>query len=130
MAVTLFKTVQSFAQFVKNFILNGGRLLDQNTANLRAEICAGCHNNKSTSDITKTCSACNKISRFAVNKFRNMVIKDNITTSDARLLACGICGCDLKITVWVPNSALLSKEDSNAYPTFCFKKAILRDADI
>lgn len=130
MAISFFKTVQSFSQFVAAFLANGGGLVDQNTANIRAATCAGCHNNKASGDVRKVCSACNKMSNAAINKFRALVIKDNKTTSDSRLLTCGICGCDLKISVWIPNEALVTKEDANAYPSFCWKKKILEDANL
>lgn len=130
MAISFFQTVQSFSQFVMNYILKGGGLVDQNTANIRAQICAACTNNKPSGDIRKVCSSCNKISNAVINKFRSAIIKDNKTTSDARLLACSLCGCDLKISVWIPNNILLTKADANAYPSYCFKKAILEDRDV
>lgn len=130
MAISFFKSVQSFSQFVMSFIANGGGLVDQNTANIRASTCASCHNNKPSGDVRKICSSCNKVSNAVINRFRAAVIKDNKTTSDGRLLACGICGCDLKISVWIPNAVLVTKEDANAYPSFCWKKKILEDANL
>lgn len=130
MAVTFFQTLKSFSVFIKRFILNGGTLVDQNTANLRAAICAGCHNNKSSGDIRKVCRVCGKLGAAAVDKFRSEVIKDNKTSSDSKILACGICGCDLKISVWIPSDVLVTKEDANAYPTFCWKKKILENVNL
>lgn len=131
MAVTFFQTLQSFSQFVMNYILSGGGLVDQNTANLRAEVCAACTNNKPSGDIrTGGCGVCQKMSNGVLNAFRTNVIKDNQTTSDYKLLACSICGCDNRISVWMPNQALLGTADANAFPTYCWKKKILDGTDL
>lgn len=130
MAVSFFKTVQSFSQFIAAFLMNGGGLVDQNTANLRADICSTCHNNVPSGDVRKGCGVCGKLGGGVINSFRKNVIKDNKTTSDSKLLACGLCGCDLKITVWVPNQVLLKLEDANAYPSFCWKKKILENQEL
>lgn len=130
MAITFFKTVKSFTQFLWNWKLGGSPLVDQNTANIRAETCAACHNNKQSSDVRKGCGVCNRMGNKAIDSIRNEIISGNKTTSDHKLLACGICGCDLRISVWIPNNVLLSKEDANAYPAFCWKKAILEDRNL
>lgn len=131
MGVSFYHTVQSFSQFLLNFVLGGGQLVDQNTANIRAEICMGCHNNLPTSEIKKSgCATCRKIGNLAINSLRSTIIKSNKTPLDGRLLACGICGCDLKISVWIPNETLLSKDDANAYPDFCWKKKILEGTNV
>lgn len=130
MAVSTFKTVQSFTQFLWNWVIGGGKLVDQNTANIRAQTCASCHNNLPSADVRKGCSACNKMGNSVINKIRGSIIKNNSTTSDRHLLTCGICGCDLRISVWIPNQALLKLEDSNAYPTYCWKKKIEQNLEV
>ena len=131
MPVTFYHSVQSFVQAGMNFILSGGRLVDQNTANLRAEICSGCHNNLPTAEIRKSgCSTCQKMGDFAIDQVRSTVIKTKKTTFDSSLLACGLCGCDLKISVWIPNQTLLKLEDANAYPSFCWKKKIQENLEV
>lgn len=131
MAVTFFHTVKSFTQFLWNFKLGGSQLVSQNTANLRGEICVGCHNNIPSKEVRKGgCSTCQKMGGRVLNSIRDSIIAGNRTTSDGKLLTCGICGCDNRISVWIPNDVLLSKEDANAYPQFCFKKAILEDRDL
>lgn len=130
--VTFFNTVQSFVQFLLNHYLQGGALVDQNTANLRAAICAGCHNNKPTSEIKKGgCSSCNKMGGVILNTIRGKIIKGNKTTSDPKLLACALCGCDLKIKVWIPLEVLgQTKEEANAWPSFCWRKKILENQQV
>lgn len=125
MAITFFHTVKSFTQFLWNWKLQGSPLVDQNTANIRAEICAGCHMNLPNKDVRKGgCGVCNKMGNKTINAIRDTIINGAKTTSEGRLLTCGICGCDLAISVWIPSEALLSVEDSNAYPSFCWKKKI------
>jgi hypothetical protein len=131
MGVSFFHTVQSFAQFLMNFTLSGGKLVDQNTANQRADICKGCHNNKPTDEVrTSICNSCNKMGSMVLNQLRSTIIKNNATTGDSGLLTCGICGCDNRISVWIPNHNLLAREDAFAYPTFCWKKKILENTEI
>ena len=130
MPITFFHTVKSFTQFLWNWKLQGSPLVDQNTANLRASICASCHNNKPSKDVRKGCSVCNKMGKTALDQIRQPIIDNNKTTSDGALMTCGICGCDLRISVWIPNSVLLSPEDSNAYPSFCWKKKIEEGLDL
>lgn len=130
MAIINFKTVKAFTQFLWNWKLGGSSLVDQNTANIRASICSTCHNNKVGGDIRSGCGVCNKMGNKFLDKIRDDIIVGNRTTHDALLKTCAICGCDNKISVWIPNNVLLTKEDANAYPEFCYKKARLLDADL
>lgn len=130
MAITFFHTVKSFAQFLWNWKLQGSPLVDQNTANLRAGICSGCHNNKPSDEVRTGCSSCQRAGNLIINTSRDLIISGNTTTSDSRLLVCGVCGCDNKISVWIPNVALVAIEDVNAYPSFCWKKLRLENRDI
>lgn len=131
MAVTFFHTLKSFSQFLWNFKLQGSQIVDQNTANIRASICATCHNNRPSGDVRKGgCAVCNKMGNKAIAKVRSDIIGQNVTTSDSSLLACAVCGCDLRLSVWIPNSVLLASEDANAYPAFCWKKKVVEGQDL
>lgn len=129
--MTFFSTVKQFTQFLGNYIASGGQLVDQNTANLRGSICVQCHNNKASKEVTgKECSTCMKAARSILGSIRSTIIKGNSTPNDRKLMVCGICGCDLKIKVWVPNNALISADDANAYPSFCWIKKIQEGKDL
>lgn len=131
MTVSFFKTVQSFAQFLWNWVVQGGQPLDQNTANMRAAICVGCHNNKPTDEVRGApCCGGNKMASAAIDTVRKTIIKDHSTPSDARLKVCAICGCDNRISVWIPNQILLKLEQANAYPAFCWKKKIQENLEV
>lgn len=129
MALFTFKTVQAFVQFLWAWRIGGGELVDQNTANQRAAICAQCHNNRSSSG-GRVCGVCNKMAHGVLDGIRSGIIKNAKTTSDDKLQTCLVCGCDLKISVWIPNQVLLKLEDHNAYPTFCFKKKIVENLEV
>lgn len=130
MAITFFKTVKSFTQFLWNWKLSGAQLVDQNTANIRASICATCHNNQASKDVRKGCSVCNKMGNKVLDGIRNEIISGNRTPHDGKLLACAICGCDNRISVWIPNNVLLASEDVNAFPSFCWKKSLVEGRDL
>lgn len=131
MAVTFFQTAKSFAQFLTNWTLGGGRMVDPNVANLRANICVGCHNNvKSTEVGLGGCTSCNKGKSKVLDAIFGQLLKGRTTPVDAQLKNCGICGCFIKAMVHFPNQFLLTKDDANAYPSFCWKKAILEDKEL
>lgn len=128
--ISIFQTVQSFAQFLNNWLLKGGQLVDQNTANTRAAICAACHNNLGSKEVRKSCCGGGAAANAAVAVARKLIIQNKTTPSDKNLLTCKICGCDNKISVWIPNDALVIPEDANAYPTFCYKKKIVEGQNV
>lgn len=130
MAVTFFHTVKSFTQFLWNWKLQGSQLVDQNTANIRAETCASCHNNKVGGDVKIGCGVCNKMGSKVLDSVRDTIISGSRTTSDDRLLTCAICGCDNKISVWIPNVVLVNLEEVNAFPEFCWKKKRLENQNL
>lgn len=131
MAVTLFQTAKSFAQFLTNWTLKGGHMVDQNVANIRAAICAGCHNNvkgldAATGGACRSCRGKNK----AIDAIFGALLKGRTTPSDSKVKNCALCGCHIHAMVHFPNDYLLTKSDANAYPQFCWKKAVLEDKDI
>lgn len=130
MAIVNFKNVKSFVQFLWNWKLSGSQLVDQNTANIRASICSTCHNNNPGGDVRGGCGVCNKMGNRAIDGIRDEIISGNRTTGDGDLKTCGICGCDLRILVWIPNAVLTEPVDANAYPSFCWRKAVLDGRDL
>lgn len=131
MAVLTFGTLKAFIQFLLNWKLKGGIVVEQNVANVRASICAGCHNNKPDSEIKGGCGVCNKGANFALNFIREKIIGKSRTTYDSKLLTCTLCKCDLKTKVWIPIKALgLTEEDANAWPSFCWIKKITENQEV
>lgn len=129
--ISVYKTVQSFAQFLNNWLLKGGKLVDQATANARAEICVQCHNCVPSSEVRKSCCGGGAAANTAIAVARKLIIQNKTTPSDKKLLTCGLCGCDLKIKVWIPINALgIEKQDANAYPTHCWLKKVVEDKEV
>jgi hypothetical protein len=128
--INVFQSVQSFVQFLLNWKLKGGGLVDQATANARASICVSCHNNKSSKEVRKACCGGGAAANTALYAARKLIIQNKVTPSDKQLLVCAICSCDLRIKVWIPNSALVEPEDANAFPTFCWVKKIAESKEL
>lgn len=129
--IPFFQSVTSFTDFLKSFITSGGKLVGKNVANTRAEICVGCHNNQASTEVRKSCCGGGAANTAALWAARVMIIQNRTTPSDKQLLVCSLCGCDLKIKVWIPLEALgQTKEEANAWPTFCWCKKILEDKEV
>lgn len=130
MALSIFTSVKHFADTMASWLAQGRQLVDQETANKRAVICKGCHNNKPTDEVRGGCSSCNRGETYVVNLTRQVITQGRGTPHDGYLKTCGLCGCDARTMIWLPNAALLSKEDANAFPTFCWKKKVLDDLEV
>ena len=119
-------SLRNFATAAKNFLMHGGAMLDQNTANIRASTCSKCHNNvpaeQSRQDPLK-CGVCGGAVNHAVEITRNIALAGRKTPSDGVLKTCALCGCDLRIKVWLPVKYFDPKcENANKYPSFCWMK--------
>lgn len=131
MALTAYQTVKSFVQAMMNWTLKGGKFVDPDIANARAAICAGCHNNSPTAEIKGGCSSCRRGGAKIVEMLFGTFLGSRKTASDAKLKVCGLCGCPLKVKVWMPIAALDYKpQDANAFPTFCWVKAVVENKEI
>lgn len=123
---TFLDNLRSFATAGKNYILNGGTLVDQNTANIRAQICSGCHNNVPSGESRQNpggCSACGKMAQAGIDSVRAIVLGSRHSSSDSLLKSCLLCGCDLKLKVWFPVKYFDPDcSQGNKYPTFCWIK--------
>lgn len=120
--VTLFKGIENFTNFLWGWVGAGKPLVDQAQANSRAETCVSCHNNVNVDQAVKI-GCCGRGMTNVLNDFTKRIIQTRSTPFDNRIKSCALCGCYLKMKVWVPIEAMgITKEDSNAYPTFCFIK--------
>ena len=120
----------AFLQSLKNFLLTGGSLVDQNSSNIRADICAKCHANVACETARPAkksiCASCSKfVENAAVRLAKAAILQGRQTPSNHLLKCCGICGCDNQLSVWFPTVPLgVNEENKNAFPTFCWKKEI------
>jgi len=123
---TTIENIRSFSTTIKNFILHGGALEDQNTANIRAQVCVSCHNNVPSGEARRApggCGACGKMVQAGIDAVRNIALAGRKTADNDKLQACLLCGCDLKLKVWVPVKYFDPKcEQVNKWPSFCWMK--------
>ncbi len=125
--VTIWKGIENFTNFLWSWLNSGGELVDQSVANSRAATCVPCHNNVNVDQAVKV-GCCGRGANAAMNEFRKRIIQTRTTPSDTHLKACDLCGCDLKTKVWVPIDVVgITKEDSNAFPEFCWIKQELEN---
>lgn len=89
----------------------GFKKVPQEEAERRAAICAVCPLNVGLAG----CAIC----RTSLKAGRDALLQAS-TTQDAKLQACGVCGCDLKSSVHAPISVLRSGRELQ-YPTWCWK---------
>lgn len=94
-------------------------VVDQNTANIRAKLCASCHNNVSQLVARSGCFIAEKDVFDQVSK---EIVKDRTTPHDKQLQSCNVCAGDNKISVWLFNYYNMNRQDKNAFPSFCWKK--------
>lgn len=123
---TFLENLRSFAMAGKNYVMAGGQLVNQNTANSRALICAPCHNNVPSGEARRApggCGKCGAAVQSGIDAVRGIVLAGRSTPHDAKLQACRLCGCDLKLKIWFPVKYFdpdCSK--CNQWPEFCWMK--------
>lgn len=114
--------IKAFAVALKNYILSGGKLVDQNTANIRSSICVHCHNNVGD-QIVPGCEPCSNLASAGIQFIRNTVLNGRKTPLDSKLKSCALCGCDIRMKIWFPVKYFDPTGSlSNKWPTFCWMK--------
>lgn len=121
--ISLMDRVRKLSLALRCYILANPVIVDQNTANIRARLCASCHNNVDESKALAGCILGRDQERKAVVQMREAV-KGQTTQQDPQLLFCDIDGSDNKLSIWLFNAFLLNREDRNSFPCFCWKKEL------
>jgi hypothetical protein len=108
--------VLSFLNSVAHIFKNGG-LVDQPTAEARANICLSCPRNTPTPG----CRPCSGIASFVYKLLGSKILPQQQT---GKLTDCGVCGCPLAAKCWVPTSFLEEqqqiKNHRHEYPAHCW----------
>lgn len=107
--------IQQFLTTAAAFVLGPDTLVTQEEAERRAGICSQCPLNVGLHG----CAIC----RSTLNSLREKLTTRK-TAQDDRLLACGVCGCDNRIQVHVPLSALATGSGDLVYPAWCWRNPI------
>lgn len=121
---TFVERFKSFAGTLLAHVKAGGELVDQNTANIRGEICRSCHNNVESAEAKGTgCRTCST-EDMVITALRKQILAGKTTPSNPHLKTCKICGCDIKLAIWFKRETLgVNKDNENAYTSFCWKKS-------
>ena len=105
------------------YIQNNPVIVDQNTANIRAKLCASCHNNVEEAKALARCVLGRDQERKAMAKMMECV-NGKITPHDSQLKHCDIDGSDNRLSTWLFNVFLLDRNDINRFPCYCWKKEL------
>lgn len=105
--------IVSFSTWLTKWWTGGRQLVEPEEANRRAAICATCPYNVGVTG----CSVC----RTSIGVLRNKLMRVTPTTSDNKLLACGICGCDLKTIAHVPLDTLEKSSHDYSKVSWCWR---------
>ncbi len=104
--------VASFLRTMGGWLVKGFAAVPQEEAERRAGICLTCPYNVGVTG----CGTC----RIALEALRT-TLSDATTSRDAGLNNCGVCGCDLKLSVHVPITTLRKGSGNLEYPAWCWK---------
>lgn len=121
---------RNFVGSVTRFVKGGFRVVEPEHAAGRASICLSCPKNQSSVAVRSGCPTCkrtvmNDLADAIASGLKSLAAQKKSTPYDSRLRACAVCGCDLKLLVWFPISAIGKseaelKEMGQAVP-FCWQ---------
>ncbi len=101
-------SLETIARFVRQVLKNGWSYVPQEQADSRAEICSMCPSNVPSFG----CGAC-EAATVAIQGVTDMVAQKS-TPFDPMLKSCAVCGCALRLKVW------LETEQDNSFPAHCW----------
>ena len=108
--------VQRFGRTVYHAAINNKPLVDPAEAERRAVICASCPMNVPIEGCVMCKTILRKIAEYVGAR----------TTPHCNLLqGCGVCGCELKVAVWVDletQQQAIDPETNAAFPSGCWKR--------
>jgi hypothetical protein len=105
--------VVSFLTWLTTWFAAGRELVPHAEAERRASICASCPYNIAISG----CGVCRK----TINVFRSNILKAEPVSTEVKLNACSVCGCDLKSLVHIPLDTLKSKNHDYSKVSWCWQ---------
>lgn len=110
--------VVAFTMTLGESILKGNPRVDQEEADRRGSICAGCPANVKADG----CGGCNSA---RLDQVISKVTKSGTTQFDSMLESCKFCGCLNRAQIWFPLEILqnhIKPEVRDALPEHCWKK--------
>jgi hypothetical protein len=97
------------------WVSGGGKLVDQEEADRRASICVSCPKHGNVTG----CVGCRGVLNWSFDLLGN-----RRTQQDANLAQCKVCGCELKVKVWMPLDAISGDAIDGDYPNACWCKSV------
>jgi hypothetical protein len=134
-SMTILEAQREFKKALQSIAADG--FVSQEEAERRAHICLSCHNHVKNANYTAPsqggCKGCSKASQVldatlwklglkAVEMVSPLLLMGKSTTLDGQLGQCGLCGCLLKLKVWIKNGVGGFAGKENMWPSFCFMK--------
>jgi hypothetical protein len=107
-----------FTKALAEKFLRGGKRVEQDQADGRAAVCAGCPDNVPV-------DGCNSCGRGVLEGAIRRVSDASTTAHDEKLKTCRWCGCFNAAQIWFPLDILhnnMSREIRESLPQFCWKK--------
>jgi hypothetical protein len=101
---------------IGTWLAKGRKFVEQEQADSRASVCAGCPENVEP----QGCTNCNL---STLHEAVRSLIGSRSTAYNDRLKACKVCLCDLRSKVWLPHEALwphMTEAQKAALPPFCW----------
>jgi len=103
---------------ISDWLGAGGIVVDQNTAQDRANICLRCPHNKRGLTVTKVVALAVKETMSFKKKLKLRV------NGEKRLHHCEVCSCVIRLMLWEPIGRIamgLTQEEIDALPAHCWK---------
>lgn len=91
--------------------LGGKGLVDQETADRRSATCAACPLNMGMAG----CYSCSNLASVVYS-----IIGARETVRNASLMNCGVCGCNLRAKVWLPQDVAEKASEGYRFPSWCW----------
>jgi len=104
-------TIADVRRFLSSLSSWDGRFVDQEEAERRATICAGCPMNV----VVHGCKGCGGILKWVKEKLGGLT-----TSKDRALESCAVCGCFNAVSVWIPLEA--QNVEGLTFPAHCWKQ--------
>ena len=114
--ISAWKMMKRFFTSAMNTWQMGG-YVNQETANERAAICAGCP--KNTDQVVEFCVGCH--TRGLLSSAEEAMSRRS-TPYDGRLKNCAVCHCVNRLKVWMPKAAMEEDGLTEQWPDFCWMK--------
>ncbi len=106
-------TIADVRRFLSSLSSWDGSFVDQEEAERRATICAGCPMNV----VVHGCKGCGGILKWVNEK-----LGGNVTSKDRALESCAVCGCFNAVSVWLPLEA--QNVEGLEFPDHCWKQPV------